>query len=157
MRNWIRINFLLVVLCVAPINLIAQTSWTIEQEQIVATIDRLSATTAPDGNGADDYGMLLDEAFSRWTVGSDLVSYKRDWVDGIRDWFDDGWRVSERKTDYVAIDIVDNFAFTRRNVSETYLGPDGDSSTSKAAVAEVWKKSGNSWLLLVANVHPITD
>lgn len=157
MKFLIQVYLVFAFLVVFPAILVAQSTWTPEEEQVMAAINRLSASTAPDGGGADDYAKMLDDSFTRWTVGSVLVNDKSEWIEGMRDWFDDGWRVTERQTDYLDIHIADNFAFTRRNVSETYLGPDGDTSTSKAAVAEVWKKSGPGWLLLLANVHPIVD
>jgi len=37
------------------------------------------------------------------------------------------------------------------------LAPDGDRSTSKAAVAEMWIRINGKWLLFRANVCPITE
>ena len=44
------------------------------------------------------------------------------------------------------------FAFTRRIVEETYLGPDDDSSVSKAALAETWVRGDGGWLLYLVSV-----
>jgi len=68
------------------------------------------------------------------------MNTKTDWVDEISEWFDDGWRVTDRQVEYVELVINNDLAFARRNVKETYLGPDGDSSTSKAAVEEMLAK-----------------
>ncbi|MTI20779.1 nuclear transport factor 2 family protein [Fulvivirga sp. RKSG066] len=136
---------------------LAQDDWSAEQQEIIAAIHKLSATTAPDGAGADAYGQYLADDFSRWTVGSEMLNNKTDWVEGIREWFNDGWRVSDRQQQILEIDIVGNMAHLRRIVSETYLGPDGDVSSSKAALAEVWAKRDNQWLLYKVNVHPIPN
>ena len=66
-----------------------------EKTSLMAAIDQLSATTAPGGGGADAYGEMLADDFSRWTVGSTTTVTKSNWVEGIREWFDDGWRVSD--------------------------------------------------------------
>ena len=47
--------------------------------------------------------------------------------------------------------MVGDFAFTRRIVEETYLGPDGDSTNSRAALAETWIRGDGGWLLLRVN------
>lgn len=135
----------------------AQDSWTPEQQQVLDTIERLSATTAPAGDGADAYGAILADGFSRWTIGSKLVNDKMAWVEGVREWFDDGWRVSDREVRMVEVHVSGDVAFTRRVVKETYLGPDGDSSVSAAALAEVWVREDNSWLLSRVDVHPMDD
>ena len=146
--------------CILSLCLATSTNaqdWSKEEQQVINAIGRLSASTAPDGGGADAYGEMLTDDFSRWTVGSSQINYKKEWVEGIREWFDEGWRVSDRKVDFLEITIQNNLAFTRRNVEETYLGPDGDTSVSKAAVAETWIKTKEDWLLLRVNVHPILD
>jgi len=131
--------------------------WSSEQQEVIDAIEQLSASTAPDGGGADAYGQMLTDDFSRWTLGSSLINNKTDWVDGIRKWFDEGWRVTDRKVAFVELAINNDLAFTRRNVVETYLAPDGDRSTSKAAVAEMWIRINGKWLLFRANVCPITE
>jgi hypothetical protein len=132
-----------------------QNDWTEQQNIIINTMNGLSETTAPDGKGADAYGHFLSEDFSRWTIGSTVTNNKEIWVEGVKSWFDDGWRVSERKQEIVEILMFDNYAHTRRIVSETYLGPSGETSTSKAALAEIWIFKDGNWLLLRVNVHPM--
>ena len=130
----------------------ADDSWSPEQQAVIESMQRLSASTAPDGKGADEYGSVLAEDFSRWTTGSTLVNHKEAWVEGVRGWFDDGWRVADREQTIVEITIVAEYAFTRRIVEETYLGPDGESSVSKAALAETWIRSDDGrWMLLRVN------
>ena len=133
----------------------AQESWTPEQQQVLAAMGRLSAATAPDGGGASEYGAVLAADFTRWTVGSSDISDKTSWVQGIQEWFEDGWRVSDRQTQHVEIVVRNDLAFTRRIVEETYLGPDGERSVSGAALAEVWVRGDHGWLLLRVDVHPM--
>jgi hypothetical protein len=129
----------------------AQETWTSEQQAVMASMERLSATTAPGGGGADAYGAVLADDFSRWTTGSSLINDKKAWVTGVKDWFEDGWRVTDRQNRNLEIKISDKYAFTRRVVEETYLGPNGDSTVSKAALAEIWILENGVWLLLLAN------
>ena len=68
----------------------AQDSWTPDQQGVLASIERLSEATAPGGGGADGYGAVLSDQFSRWTTGSSSVTGKQEWVAGIHDWFEDG-------------------------------------------------------------------
>ncbi len=143
---------------------LAEPTWDPSQQAVLAAIGRLSASTAPGGGGADAYGAILADDFSRWTVGSTELNDKGSWVDGIRGWFDDGWRVVDRKSTNLEIRVVDRNAYSRRIVEETYQGPDGDRSSATAAVAEVWvnvaasgEGEGADWRLFLVNVHPIPD
>ncbi len=97
--------------------------WSPQQREILDAVARLSAATAPGGGGADDYATMLTEDFSRWTIGSDVLNGKQAWVEGVRSWFDDGWRVSERQAEVLEITVEGGTAFSRRIVSETYLPP----------------------------------
>jgi len=134
---------------------IAQDSWPSEQSQVLEAIERLSAATAPGGKGADAYAALLAEDFSRWTVGSMTTSNKNEWVEGMREWFDEGWRVSDRENQFLEILFRNDTAYVRRIVNETYAGPNDEQSESTAALAEVWVRSTSGWLLLHVNVHPM--
>lgn len=134
---------------------IAQDSWTSEQLQVLEAIERLSSATAPGGEGADAYAASLAEDFSRWTVGSKGTANNIEWIEGIREWFDDGWRVSDREIEFLEIRIRDDIAFVRRIVMESYVGPAAEKSTSKAALSEVWVRGTDGWLLLIVNVHPM--
>jgi hypothetical protein len=134
----------------------AQDSWTAEQLEILASMELLSATTAPGGTGADGYAAVLAEEFSRWTTGSNIVNSKQAWVDGVRGWFDDGWRVVARDQDVVEILVIGEYAFTRRVVEETYQSPSGESSVSKAGLAETWIRGEGVWLLLRVNADVLT-
>ena len=122
----------------------AQDSSTEEQRGVLAAIERLSAATAPGGSGADAYSAVLSDEFSRWTTGSSTVSGKQEWVDGIGEWFED--------QSVLEISVFGEFAFTRRIVEETYLGPGGETSVSRAALAETWNRVDGVWLLYRANV-----
>ena len=133
----------------------AEETWNTEQLQVLEAIDTLSATTAPDGAGPDAYAAVLDDDFSRWTIGSEVINQKQAWVDGLREWFDDGWRVSNRQTRNLEILVRDDLAYTRRIVQETYSGPENEQSVSSAALAEVWVRRNEGWLLLLVNVHPL--
>ena len=132
-----------------------QDALTAKQKEIVETIEGFSKTTAPGGNGADAYGSFLADDFSRWTIGSAITNDKIKWVEGIREWFDDGWRVSDRKQQILEILIMNDFAHTRRIVTETYLGPNGDSTSSTAALVEIWIYIKGNWLLYRVNVRPM--
>lgn len=132
--------------------------WTAGQREILDAIAGLSAATAPGGGGADEYAAMLTDDFSRWTIGSDTIVGKQEWIDGIRGWFDDGWRVSDRQSDVLEITVEGSTAFSRRIVSETYRGPDGEvSPPARAALAEVWRRDGEGWRLQRVTVHSIQD
>jgi hypothetical protein len=125
--------------------------------EVLATMDRLSAATAPGGTGVDAYAAILANGFSRWTIGSKKLIHKQEWIDGMRGWYDDGWRVSDRKQQLAEIYLAGEMAFTRRVVEETYLGPNGDRSTSKAGLAETWVHSDAGWLLWRVNITVLQD
>jgi len=130
----------------------AQGMWTEEQQGVLASMEQLSAATAPGGSGAESYGSVLSEGFSRWTTGSSAITRKQAWVESLREWFDDGWRVTDRNQTVMDISVIEEFAFTRRIVEETYLGPDGETSVSQAGLAETWIRVDGRWLLFRANV-----
>ena len=79
-------------------------------------------TTTIERSGADGYAEFLSDDFSQWTIGSTKINYKDEWVEGVKEWFDDAWCVSERKVKYCDILVSDHFAFTCRIVDETYSG-----------------------------------
>ena len=133
----------------------AQDAWNGAQKEVLSAMHGLSETTAPNGKGAEAYGTFLTEDFSRWTIGSKDITNKENWVAGVVDWFKEGWRVTERQQQALEILIHNDWAHTRRIVTETYLGPDGDTSVSKAALAEIWVKRDGRWLLFRVNVHPM--
>jgi ketosteroid isomerase-like protein len=135
----------------------AQEAWTPAQEEVLEAMEQLSAATAPGGDGADAYGALLAEDFSRWTIGSEKLNRKAAWVAAVREWFDDGWRVTDRETQVLEIHLRGDIAYTRRIVKETYQGPDGESSVSSAARAEVWVHEEAGWLLSRVDVHPMEN
>jgi len=144
------------IICLLFFSSLFSQSWTAEQQGVIRAIDKLSVATTPDGGGAVAYGEMLTDDFSRWTAGTSRMNYKSDWVNEMRIWLDQGWRVTDREVLYVELVVNNDLAFTRRNVVETYLAPDGDRSTSKAAVAEMWIRINGKWLLFRADVHPIT-
>lgn len=152
-----KITFAAIFLFTLSIVSYGQDEWTDNQKNLINAMNDLSKTTAPNGKGADAYGRLLSEDFSRWTIGSTVLSNKEKWVNGVREWFDEGWRVSERKQKNLEILAMDSFAFTRRIVTETYKGPDGETSTSEAALVEIWKFKEGHWLLFRVNVHPMKN
>lgn len=133
----------------------AQDSWSDEQRSVMESISEFSDTTAPGGDGADVYGEFLTSDFSRWTIGTTQISTKSAWVEGVRDWFDDGWRVSDRDSEFIEITVDGDQAFVRRLVEETYSGPGDVSSGSKAALDELWVRGQYGWLLRRAAVHPM--
>ena len=133
----------------------AQEKWNEEQKKVIETMRLLSESTSPKGKGSIEYAKYLSSDFKRWTIGSSVINNKKKWVEGVRKWFVQDWRVSERKQKILEILIKNDFAFTRRIVTETYKGPKGDSTKSKAALAEVWIRKQNKWLLYRVDVHPI--
>lgn len=130
--------------------------WSPQQQEILEAIAKLSASTASGGGGPDEYAAMLTEDFSRWTIGSDMVNGKTAWVDGVRSWFDDGWRVTDREARVLDITVEGPTAYSRRIVSEIYVDPDGNASPpAKAALAEVWRRDGEGWRLQRVTAHPI--
>ena len=100
----------------------------------------------------------MTEDFSRWTIGSDVLAGKHDWIESIRIWFEDGWRVADRQADVLEVTVEGATAFSRRIVSETYRAPDGENTPpAKAALAEVWRRDGEGWRLQRVTVHPLGD
>lgn len=152
MKNKLIFSILIFSISLASI---AQDKWTSSQKEVLSAMQGLSETTAPDGMGAEAYGTFLTEDFSRWTIGSKETTNKENWVAGVVEWFEDDWRVTERQQQEFEILIYNDWAHTRRIVTETYLGPDGDTSVSKAALAEIWVKRDGRWLLFRVNVHPM--
>ena len=62
-----------------------------------------------------------------------MLTGKQEWVEGVRGWFDDGWRVSDRQAEVLEITIEGPVAYSRRVVTETYIGPDGETSPPATA------------------------
>ena len=137
---------------------VAQDTWSPAQREVLEAMDRLSAATAPGGSGADAYAAVLADGFSRWTLGGEAVNDRTSWVASVRDWFDDGWRVADRTVEQVEIVIRGDLAFTRRVVTETFQGPDGErADPGTAALAEVWVRDGGTWRLWRVDARPLGD
>jgi ketosteroid isomerase-like protein len=142
----------LLVLAAAPALASAQAPWDVDQREVLASIERLSEATAPGGGGPEAYGAVLADDFSRWTLGMGVLNTKESWLEGMREWWDDGWRVADRSAEVLEVRVEGDHAYTRRVVEETYAGPDGDRSTAKAALAEVWTKADLGWQLLRVDI-----
>ena len=133
-------------------------NWSPRQREILDAIAKLSASTAPGGGGADDYAAMLTEDFSRWTIGRNVVTSKQDWVDGIRTWYEDGWRVSDRQAEVLEITVEGATAYSRRIVTETYTAADGETTApTRAALAEVWSRGGEGWRLRRVTAHAVEE
>ena len=104
----IRFRFALTLIFVILVSALsnAQNKWTLAQKEVIQTMNGISETTAPNGKGAYAYGSFLSDDFSRWTIGSTKISAKDNWIQGINEWFKDGWRVSERKQQILEITIL---------------------------------------------------
>jgi len=155
MKAIILVFFLAIGLAMTGAQAQSGESWTAEQQQVINAMDQLSQATAVDGGGAEDYAAVLSENYSRWTAGSQLVNDKTSWVAGLDGWFTDGWRVTDRSTQVIDIEVQASFAFVRRIVNETYLGPEDSQSQANAALAEVWVREGDQWKLMQVNVTVI--
>ena len=141
-----------VILLCSPLSvLLADEQWTDDQQLVLDSIERLSTSTAPGGAGADEYAAILTDDYDRWTTGSSLINGKVEWVEGVRSWIDAGWRVADRKEKIIQIKVVGDHALVRRIVEETYHGPDGERTISKAALAESWTRVDGGWLLSWVN------
>jgi hypothetical protein len=133
----------------------ASPTWTKSQAEVLAAMDRLSATTAPGGTGADGYARLLAPGYNRWMMGSGGVSDAAAWLPGLREWLEEGWRVTARESEVLEVLLVGDLALTRRVVTETHRSPQGEESLAKAALAEAWVREEGEWRLLRANVLPL--
>ena len=61
-----------------------------------------------------------------------------------------------REAEVLEITVEGPTAFSRRIVTESYTGPDGETTpAAKAALAEVWRRDGEGWRLQRVTVHPI--
>jgi ketosteroid isomerase-like protein len=129
--------------------------WSSDQRAILDAIASLGAATRPEGGGADAYAAVLTDDYSRWTVGSSVINDRQTWVEGLRKWFDDGWRVVDSESEYLEITVHGPFATVRRIVEEQYRGPAGERTDSKAALAETWIDEEGSWKLLRVHVLPL--
>ena len=122
---------------------------------LAAAMRALSAATEPGGEGSSAYAQRLARDFSRWTLGAQAANDRQAWVRGVADWFDAGWRVSERRSQLIDVDLEGEFAFVRRIVDETYRGPANEVSASRAALAETWVRQDGSWKLLRVDALPL--
>lgn len=155
MKTSIKLFLLIILISLSP-KTYSQPEWSGKAKELIETIEKFSETTSPSGQGADAYSEFLHIDFSRWTMGSSLENDKENWVEGVREWFDDGWRVSERHQETIEMLIEKKYAHVRRIVTETYKGPKGDTSKSKAALAEIWIKHRGKWMLFRVNVQPLS-
>ncbi|RMF72912.1 MAG: hypothetical protein D6738_10085 [Acidobacteria bacterium] len=117
----------------------------------------MSAATEPGGGGVEAYAAELAVEYSRWTIGSETLIDRASWLEGIDGWLVEGWRVVERDTRMLEIRILGEYAATRRIVKESYVGPNGERSSSRSALAETWVRAGDGWRLLRVDANPLDD
>jgi ketosteroid isomerase-like protein len=123
---------------------------------ILAAIAQLSEATSPGGGGADAYGEILAEDFNRWTLSHEQVQGRQAYIDGIRQWLDEGWRVASRESQIIDSTVVGDTAYTHRIVTETFNGPKGEQSgPATFALEETWVRIEGRWLLHRATVYPV--
>jgi hypothetical protein len=149
------IAFVILLLTVATTA--AGDEWTAEQREVVAALDRLSASTRPGGDGVDACAEMLAPDYSHWTVGRSAITGRNAWIEAVREWWNDGWRVVDSSADLLEITIRGDFATTRRVVRESYRGPQGEETDSHTALAETWVRHDGEWRLLRVNAHAMTD
>lgn len=125
-----------------------------EQKAIISQMKALSSSMYKGGKGGNAYAAILAPDYTRWTSGSDLINDRANWLKGINDWFDSGWRIADSQNNILEIKIQGNLAFVRRVATETYSGPKGESQVFQSGVVEVWTKKNNTWLLLQASISP---
>lgn len=132
-------------------------NWSAEQQAIIDAIGRLGAATRPDGGGPDAYAAVLAPGYTRWTLGRDSVEDRERFIESMRGWWTEGWRVVSSKADYIEIAIHGDFATVRRIVTESYRGPQGEETASRTALSEVWVRSGDGWLALRVDTRTLDD
>ena len=125
-----------------------------EEQAIVAQMSALSASMQENGSGGGGYALILAPEYTRWTTGSETISDRETWLQGIHDWFNGGWRVADSKNNILEITVQGEFAFVRRIATETYAGPNGEDQIFRSGVVEVWTKKNDKWLLLQASITP---
>lgn len=125
-----------------------------DEQQIMARLSELSASMKKNGQGAKAYAQVLDDNYSRWTMGSQKINDKAAWLEGIEDWFESGWRVEKSDNKILSLAFAHNRAFVRRIATEYYLGPKGEKEAYRTGIAEVWLKRGNNWYLQQVQVAP---
>ena len=143
------------LLAVIPITYLMAAPQQKVPAELQEAMEDLSAATAPGGGGPEAYARILTEDFTRWTLGSERMDDRDSWVEGVRAWYGDGWRVADRKTRRVDLELQDDLAFVRRIVTETYSGPEGEESSATAALAEIWERTGNGWRLKRVDAHAV--
>lgn len=148
---------LALVLVLASAGDIMAGDWSADQQAIIDAIGRLGAATRPDGGGPDAYAAALAPGYTRWTLGRDSVEDRERFIESMREWWTDGWRVVSSQTDYIEIAVHGDFATARRIVTESYRGPQGEETGSRTALSEVWVRGDDGWLALRVNTRPLDD
>jgi ketosteroid isomerase-like protein len=149
-------NFAQVVLNRETAAMVAGESENAASQGILDAIAELSEATAPGGGGADAYAALLADDFSRRSLTSEQVQGRQAFIDGIRQWLDEGWRVVSRESQMIDSTVVGDTAYTHRIVTETFTGPNGEQSgPSTFALEETWERIAGRWLLHRATVYPV--
>ena len=147
-------RILWIALCLAgTVN--AAPRWDEQQQQIVHAMQQLADASDYKSASIDDYASQLCDDFTRWTIGSQAVSDKDGWVEGVSIWIARGWSVAARTAEILDIEVNGEFAFSRRIVTEAYIGPNQQSAMSTSALAETWHKDSSGWKLHRLSVHPL--
>jgi hypothetical protein len=126
----------------------------VDQEQVLAASQALSATTQVGGDGPSAYAALLHPRFTRWYVGTDVMD-RNALVAAIEQWWLSGARVASGERDVVHLFLHGDQALLRLDLSEEFVDKDGNPAGSFAGhVAQTWARSGDEWLLIAADIAP---
>lgn len=133
----------------------AEPEWNEQQQQIVVAMQQLADASDYKSVNTEAYANMLCDDFSRWTIGSQAINDKAGWVEGVSTWISRGWSVAARTAEILDIEVNGEFAFSRRIVTEAYIGPNQQSAMSTSALAETWHKDSSGWKLHRLAVHPL--
>lgn len=147
-----RISFILIVVFLAG-SISAKDGGS--RSDLTASLDALSETMQVDGAGPDQYESFLHPAFSRWDLGGEVVDRKT-LVASLREWWEEGFRVSDGRSRIVHVAIQDDVAVVRFERFERFVDRDGqETGTFSGFVTQVWIGDSGGWKLFSIDISPL--
>jgi len=118
---------------------------------IFSAMEDLTSTLRVDGGGPDAFEAMLSEDFLRLSVMSGELMNREEFMEGIREWWDGGGRISDSQKEVLEVSSHGEFWLTRSRMRENYL----PSGASYSAVTQLWAKENGRWVVRRTDVTVI--
>ena len=128
-----------------------------KKSELEKSIQEFSKSTTVEGGGWEIYASFLQKDFTRWYVGKRVFD-KETLVSSVKDWWEDGTRISKDSSKVIRLDIVGEIGIARIERFENYIDANGAAAGSfHGFVTQLWIYEEDTWRLLSLDISPVPN